>query len=353
MNIRKALTFRASSIGDCLMGKYLLENIHAEYPQARLGIVVASRAPMIRNLFADYPWLEVIEANRRNPRTLFALLRDFHGSDLVVTQYAGKKGGMFGFGSKLFARLLARRGGLVGFVDAFRWNGVLYDQLVPIEAEESIAEHEREVLATVEVTVSLPFPKLICLPDGAIVEKFGVDAEKFIIVHFFAGGKGRSVSPEKSIELLTALRRVLSDDISILVSGSSADRSSARAIAEGIDAKVIAGETTLQEMMCLIKESRCVISVDTGMAHIAAQLGTPLVVMRTCIGRNWWLAEQYGENAPITVCSHDTSCRDGHVNKEYPDCLNEILAEEVANAARQCVLHADPQASYRKKVPLS
>src|SRR3989338_3419571 len=96
MKIEKALTFRASSIGDCLMGKYLLENIHAQFPNARLGIVVASRGAMIRDLFATYPWLEVIEANRRSPRSLFYLWRNFRNSDLVMTQYAGKLGGRFG-----------------------------------------------------------------------------------------------------------------------------------------------------------------------------------------------------------------------------------------------------------------
>lgn len=333
MEIKKVITFRASSIGDCLMGKYLLENIRMRYPQARLGIVVASRGDMIRDLLAAYPWLEVIEANRRNPRALLALARAFFGSDLVVTQYAGKKGGMFGLGSKLFARLLARRGGLVGFMDAFLWNGILYDLLVPVKAEEAIAEHEREVLAAVGVPIALPFPKLSCLPDDIIIKKLGVETGKFVIVHFFAGGKGRSMSPEKSRELLAALRRALSGDISILVSGSSADRSAACAIAEGVDAKVIAGETTLQEMMCLIKESRCVISVDTGMAHIAAHLGTPLVVMRTCVGRNWWLAGQYGDNAPVTVFSFDEMCADGHIAKNYPDCINAIDMEKVAAAA--------------------
>ena len=91
----KVLTFRASSIGDCLMGKYLLENIHIQYPQARLALVVASRGAMIRDLFAGYPWLDVREVNRRNSSALLALWKDFHWSDVVVTQYAGKQGGKF------------------------------------------------------------------------------------------------------------------------------------------------------------------------------------------------------------------------------------------------------------------
>lgn len=332
MRIKKALTFRASSIGDCLMGKYLLENIHAEFPEARLGIVVASRAGMIRDLFAAYPWLEVIEANRRSPRTLFSLLKNFYGSDLVVTQYAGKPGGKFGLGSKLFARLLARKGGLIGFTDVFRWNTFLYDRLVPVKAEEAIAEHERSVLAAAGVPVSLPFPKLLCRSDDSVLGKFGVEEGKFFVVHCFAGGKGRSLSPEKSRELMLALQNVLPPTISLLVSGSSADRASAESIAHGTDAKVIAGETTVQEMTNLINRSRGVVSVDTGMAHIAAELGKPLIVMRTCIGRNWWLPGQYGENAPLTVFSRDNLCASGHIYKEYPPCINAVSVEAITQA---------------------
>lgn len=338
MNVCKAITFRASSIGDCLMGKYLLENIHTQYPNARLGILVASRAQMIRDLFAAYPWLEIVEANRRNPRALFRLLRDFHGSDIIVTQYAGKKGGRFGLASKLFARFLARRGGLIGFADAFAWNGALYDRLLPVLLDQSVAEHEREALAAAGTPVSLPFPRLACLPDDAVVEKFGLAVGKYIVVHFFAGGKGRSLSPEKSRELLIAFRSALPTDVSILVSGSVVDRVSAESIARDTGAKVIAGEATLQDMMNLIRRSEAVVSVDTGMAHIAAELEVPLVVLRTCLGRQWWLPGQYGADAPIKVFSCDEVCAAGHRYQEYPDCLGAIPLETVVEAARARML---------------
>jgi len=65
-------------------------------------------------------------------------------------------------------------------------------------------------------------------------------------------------------------------------------------------------------------------------AHITAQLGKPLVVMHTCLGRNWWFPDQYGDGAPITSYSRGDLCVAGHVYKEYPDCMNEINMEEVA-----------------------
>ena len=69
------------------------------------------------------------------------------------------------------------------------------------------------------------------------------------------------------------------------------------------------------------------------MAHISAQLGKPLLVMRTCVGRAWWIPGQYSNDAPITVFECDAICKDGHLAKEYPDCINAIDMREVAEKA--------------------
>jgi ADP-heptose:LPS heptosyltransferase len=329
MEIQKALTFRASSIGDCLMGKYLLENIHMQFPQAQLGLVVASRAGMIRDLFDAYSWLEVIEANRRTPRAFFSLLKGFYGSDLVVTQYAGKQGGKFSLASKFVARALVKRGGLVGFIDASRWNSVLYDTLVPVRSDLAVAEHEREALRTAGLPVVLPFPTLQYVKDASALRKYGLMEGKFIVVHLFSGSAARGLYPDIKRKLLAALAQKL-PGTRLVISGGTSDREEALRAADGLPVKVIAGEATLQEMMNLIAHSRAVVSVDTGMAHIAAQLGKPLVVVRTCIGRQWWLLGQYGNDAPITVFSRDSVCENGHLAGAYPPCIGAIDIQDIA-----------------------
>jgi len=330
--IRKALTFRASSIGDCLMGKYLLENIHANSPQARLGLVVASRATMIRDLFAAYSWLEIVEANRYRPQALFSLLKNFYGSDLVVTQYAGKPGGSFSLMSKLFARILARQGELIGFTDASQWNRFLYDRLVPVRSDSAVVEHDRAALRAAGIPIALPFPTLQYVEDRSALHRFKLEAGKFIIVHLFAGNAARGLHPDRKRELVVALAKKL-PGIRLVISGGASDREEALRAAEGTSATIIAGEATLQEMMNLIAHSRTVVSVDTGMAHIAAQLRKPLVVMRTCVGRAWWLSEQYGNNAPIAIFECDAVCEGGHLAKAYPACMHAIDVEAVAKKA--------------------
>lgn len=315
------------------MGKYLLENIHIQFPDARLGIVVASRAEMIRDLFRAYPWLEVIEANRRSPRTLFWLWRHFRNSDLIVTQYAGKPGGRFSLGSKLAARVLAKRGGLTGFADVSIWNTVLYDQVVPVQSNAAIIEHERAALSAAGILVPLQFPTLSFVRDDAALVRFKLQAGKYIVVHLFSGSAGRGLHPDKKRELLVALAEKF-PDTPLVISGGQVNKVEALHMTEYLTATIVAGDTTLQELMNIIVHSRGVVSLDTGVAHITAQLHRPLIVMRTCIGANWWLPEQYGEHSSVTVFSSDALCADvGHVYKNYPDCMNSINVQEVLQRA--------------------
>jgi len=341
MEIKKALTFRASSIGDCLMGKYLLENIHAQFPKARLGIMVASRAGMIRDLCAAYPWLEIIEANRWSPRALLSLLKNFHGSDLVVTQYAGKPGGRFGLASKFAARVLAKQGGLIGFVDVSPWNTLLYDRLVPVRSDIAVVEHDRAALYAAGIPISLSFPTVQYVEDRNILHEFKLEAGKFVVVHLFAGNTRRGLHPDKKRKLLIALAQKM-PHMRLVVGGGMNEREEALHVAENSSAMVIAGRANLQETMNLIARSRAVVSVDTGMAHITAQLGKPLIVLRTCLGRNWWLPEQYGDDAPITVFDGDAVCKEGHLATAYPACMNAVDMEEVASRTAAVILEHQP-----------
>ena len=312
------------------MGKYLLDNVHAQFPNARLGIVVADKGALIRGLFAAYPWLEIIEASRRNPRSLVSLWWRFKRCDLVVTQYAGKPGGSFSMASKLAARLLARRDGLVGFVDSSRWNRFLYNHIVPVRQDVAVADHDRTALTEAGLAITLPYPTLEFVRES-VLTRFGLEKGKYVVVHLFSGNAGRGLHPDKKHELLTALSKKLHGTC-LVISGGDSEREEALQIAEHIPATVVAGEVTLQDMMNLIHEGASVVSVDTGIAHIAAQLGKPLTVLRSCLGANWWLPGQYGNEARITVFEHDEACAVGHVYKDYPACINSV---DVAAVARQ------------------
>ncbi len=335
-DVYKVLTLRASSIGDCLMGKFFLENVRVQFPGARYGIMVGTRIPMIRDLLAAYPWIEIVAANRADPPSLLSLWRSWRHADIVLTQYAGKPGGRFALSSKFAARAIARSGSLEGFSDASAWNTCLYDIVVPQENDVAPAELERRALRARGLAVPLPFPSFLHLSREGIVERFSLVPQRYAIVHLFASGMNRKLRPENCRELLRLLIERL-PGMRLVLTGGVEDRAAAHAALAGLAGVSVAGETTLQETAHLISQSALVVSVDTGIAHIAAGMRVPLVVLGictagTCTAGNWWSRGQY-DGAPVSFLTRPECCPDGHVYETYPRCLNGIDLEKAAKEA--------------------
>ncbi|MDO8517962.1 MAG: glycosyltransferase family 9 protein [bacterium] len=330
MIIRKAVTFRPASIGDSLMGKYFLENIRAQYPDTRLGLVVGSRAGMLRDLFAGEPWLTVVEANRHAPRSLGALWQEWRESDAVLTYYTA---GAIPLSTKLIARTLARRGALVGFDDTSTLNRYLYDYLLPRPIRDrEVRLHERDVLLALGVPVSAEHLSLTYVPIAGVAEKFGITGA-YTIVHLFSGSKSRGLTTAHMRELLVALAHEMPGTVLVL-SGGAGDAAEAAEASAGLPSIVIAGRATLQELMNLIAGSRAVVSLDTGVGHIAAHLGRTPIILSTCLGRiSWWGPGQYSLGTPAALFTRHDLCTSGHIFKPYPDCLNNIDMREVARKA--------------------
>ncbi len=324
--VRKALTFRASSIGDSLMAKYLLENIHAAYPDATCAILVASKSGMIRDLLAAYTWIEVIEANKNHPKDVFNAFKKLYPSDLTVTQYSGR--GRFGTGSKLFARALTRSGRMVGFTDTWPFNHFLYDHLIPFDSRRALRLHECDALRSLGIEPTISRITLEALPGNPILEKLHLQERNYIVANLFSGSLRRGLSLAHQIRIVQVLRERFGMSKKIILTGGPSDESLVSKIKDAAPELVVAPCLSMQETITLVSKSAGVVSLDTGVAHIAAQTGTPLVVLRTCWGYNWWNKDQYPSDS-IRVLSHDELCVKGHINKDFPDCLDEITEKEI------------------------
>ncbi len=329
-SIRKAFTMRASSIGDCLMGTYLLENIHAQYPDAECSIVVASRVGMIRDLLSAYPWLSVHEASRRNPRAIFSVVRALWRSDATETQCTGR--GQFSTPSKIFARLVTRRGRLVGYQDPWKWNSLLYDHVLPYDHQKALLLHEQSAVMVLGVPVTIRKPVLKYIPDVGVHERFALPTKSYIILHLFAGTGGRGFTRERRIALVRMMQETFGSRYTIVLTGGASDETYADEVAQGFPVRVLAGKTTVQELANLIVGSAGVVSIDTGVAHMTAQLGISLVVTRSCFAYNWWSKDQY--DGSVLVLSNDAVCSAGHRADRADNCLNSVPVEEIIHSAQ-------------------
>jgi len=307
------------------MGKYFLENIHKEFPEAICGLLVGSRGKMLRELFSAYPWLEVWEVNRKNPLSIFRASLHFFGSDFALIQYSENK---FSAPSKFFARLVTKRGGLVGFEDGWRFNKYFYDKILPFTGEyksPGLITEERNALSALGLpapvaTFSLNFKK-----DSGVLEKFKLRPEGYIILHFFSGSDSRGLHFLKRREILKEVYGRFGGRYEIVLTGSESEREAAVKIAEGVPAKVAAGKTSMAELINLISNSKVVLSLDTGVAHIAGHLEKPLVALSRCKASSaWWSPLMYQKN--VSVLCDKIACGNVHHAGKFPKCLNEIDA---------------------------
>ena len=309
------------------MAKHLLENIRATYPDARCGLVVGSRGAMIRDLLSAYPWIEVIEANRRGPRVLLALVQRFWRSDFVCTLYTG---GVLNLSTKLVARLLARSGALIGYMDRSWVNKFLYDKLISLKPDRSSVPRllECDALRAAGIPVKIEQMTFKYLPQPDLLVRLGLQKKKYVVVGLFSGSPARGLSPERRQALIDALARAMPEMTFVFI-GTPREREQIALMRLPKNSKIV--ETSVQEVSSLIDDSACTVSLGTGTSHIAAILRTPLVVLVACQGLQWVSTDQYG-NAPIQVFCQPEACPHGHDYSGYGPCINAVDMNAVATA---------------------
>lgn len=143
-------------------------------------------------------------------------------------------------------------------------------------------------------------------------------------------------SAERFAELA---RSLLESDVSLVLTGSRGDRREALQIAAGLPAervRVLAGRTEVGELAAILERLRLFISVDSGPAHLAAAVGTPLIVL-------WGPAKlaqvrPLPHAAPVVVVRKPVPCAPCYDTPAMKSCranicMQSIQAAEVAREA--------------------
>ena len=166
--------------------------------------------------------------------------------------------------------LMARLSGaphIIGLADAREGARFFYHQTTPV----SPGEHSvRRYLRTLETLGLLPIePPRFSLPQGHLPPTMA--GQKFVLLHPFARGKGKSLDLAQTIELCHELA-----PLTVVLAGmghASTDLPS--------NTLNLLNQTSIPEMIGLIRAADFVISVDSGPMHIAAAVGTPLLSIHT------------------------------------------------------------------------
>ncbi|HEY7315680.1 MAG TPA: lipopolysaccharide heptosyltransferase II [Gemmataceae bacterium] len=165
-----------------------------------------------------------------------------------------------------------------------------------------------------------------------ILRELGLIAGRpWVLVHPGASAPSRRYPPERFAEAADLLAR--RHDLPIVFSGSEGERELIESIRAAIDASThsLAGRLGLAELAALVARAPVLITNNTGPAHIAAAVGTPIVDLyaQTNPQHTPW-------QVPQRVLYHDVPCENCFKSvcpQGHHDCLARVPPDAVAQAA--------------------
>jgi heptosyltransferase-2 len=288
------LVVKLDHIGDWLLCTPFLDNLRRNAPQARITVVV--RKPVLElaalcpsadgAIGVDDGWSGICGSQAVDHQDLIGFRRDFmlQSFDLAIVprwdvdfdgagRLARASGApiVVGFSEKTTARKrLLNRGADRFYTHAANRASVAHEveqNLFLLESMNGHVTSRRTVLGTTAL-------------DERVAERvLGSPRRPFLAIAPFASEAKRMLPLPRLATIVGALQRRLGIEIVIL--GAAADATLATALASSIgrSARSLCGRLTLRQTAAVIRRSALLIGKDSGLAHVAAAVETPVAVL--------------------------------------------------------------------------
>jgi len=315
------------TIGDTLLAGTLVASLRAAVPGAEI-VVFASRGNRgVLELMEGIT--TVVEVPITRPLRALAAVRSVP-VDVMID---------IGQWPRWYALLAAasRSRHTIGFATRGQSRHYAFDSVVAHDAGVHELENFQRLLAPLPGVVPLPAERAL-RPVGEVPARLDLHAP-WLVVHPWASGF-RHPSREWPLARWSELvERAGHWGLQVLVSGSPADRAQAAALVAacpaGARVRSIAGEVSLAELAAVLRGAAAVVSVNTGVMHLASLLDAPLVALHGPTRRRRW--------GPVGRRSIALAPASGgeflNLGFEYPagpvTCMEQIAVEDVLVALRE------------------
>ena len=321
--VRNAAFLQTAAIGDTVLSSALVQDFKRAYPDTRVTLFTGASNYETACLIPGID--DVIKLPVKNPLAALQLIRNAGPFDLWFDC------GPWPRLNAIFT-YFAPAGITIGFETERQYRHYAYDIVVRHSSSNHEIENYRRLLQGIGIsdTTSMPALAVDRLPDN----------NKRIVIHMFPGGSRSYLKEWPDDRWIELINRLVQDGSEVVLTGTSANREKAYAIREQAREKehvrVVAGDLSLRETAELLKSSRLVISVDTGIMHIASALGCDLVSLHGPTEPKRWgpLHNSALPLYPASDCSpcislgFESRCKD-------PECMVQISVHDVIAAARE------------------
>ena len=337
------LCVRLDTIGDVLMTTpaiRALKESRAEHRitllTSRAGAAAGVLVPEIDSVIVyDAPWLKATPTrpDSRHEHAMAELLRDggFQAAVIFTTfSQSALPSALLCYLADIPLRLAHAR------ENAYQ---LLTTRVAECEPESGIRhEVERQLdlvarvgCSTADRRLSLRVPPDDRMRVRALLASLEIDAASpWLVVHPGASAPSRRYPPEMFVEALALV--VERTGAAVVVTGSASEHELAALVCDGIPGRSheLAGVLTLGELSALIADAPVLLTNNTGPAHVAAAVGTPVVDLYALTNPQHtpWMVRSH-------VLSHDVPCRNCFRSvcpERHHECLRGVRPEQVADA---------------------
>ncbi len=318
--------FAFAAIGDSILSSCILDPLRKQYPDAKI-IVFASKANAgIYSILFGYDELVTLPVTK--PLTVFRVLKKYYLDILIDTSQWTKLSSIY----SVFTQAKIK----IGFETKGQFRHFGYDLVVP----HSNKVHELENFQALLKPLGIDFQGSPSLKMKQIetqnLASIGIETDRpYIVFHPWASGT-RSNLREWPVDFWVELaKNLIAKDLSILISGSPQNHADTQRLVTAIgfenQAVILAGKLSFSQLAKVILGAKAVISVNTGIAHLADHLRAPTIVLNgPTSSARWGVVNERSLNI-------DVPKKDGggflNLGFEYPShspyIMNQISVQEV------------------------
>jgi len=329
--VRRVLVVKLRSIGDTVLATPSLVALKRFLPDAEIDILLEDWVAPLLEGFEGVNVIPVGKSNASRVRTALALRRRRY--DVAFNLHGGTTSSFFVGASGAKHK--------VGVAD-HRYP-VLYSHLLSSSADfwgrekTHSAEQQLAVLGSVGVPVQdrprgyLPIDDQASAAVSAKLSGSGVEPGRFVLVHGATSFETKRWAPEKFASTIDQLASQGLSAVAVAGPGETSSLDELKALSEA-PLTTFSG-LALPEITALASQARIFVGIDSGMAHIAAAVNTPSVVIFGYSNRDHW---RPWTDAPNEIVYEEFACQPcaGYRCEVYgePRCIQSVRVEAVMKA---------------------
>ncbi len=286
-DIRNILIIKPSSLGDIVLALPALTALGKSFPDAKISWLIRPEfAPLLEN----HPHLtEIIPFDRKflgkawfHPWALGSLISLIRRLRLAKFDAVIDFQGLFRTASLAWLSGCKKR---FGIAKAREFAHIFYTQKIP-QTKDCIhlVDYYLKIIqaagaSELDVQFVLPQHPEAAEAIGRLLTSHGIAQDNYAVFVPGSAHEDKRWPLERFAELADKISSQYG--LSLIAVGTESEAGLIQKLQNlsKVTIENFAGRTSLSELICLLKRSRLVVSNDTGPGHIAAALGTPLVLM--------------------------------------------------------------------------